>query len=807
MTTGSITEIGRLSFSSFLENEKNTRVDKYIDQRISHHNGMIHSLIFKEFIEHYRKDKFPTLTLISSLRRYLGNIRTETDHIAQNVDSGIKRNERDESEDLEKCKEMKKALISVLVCIYDESILVNPNKEESIEKTVATMIIAYELAIWSKIEKNYHRTLDILDALININSLRKKEIINFFQSNSITHPLACFNNPLIFIELQWNLTQSRIGRNETKMRFESLTQSESVDFKLLLDGLNKLLLPPGRSDTNNENKGYEDRYAIFMYVLFRRYFSEQMLEKNNLSTWKTIFDRIETNLKLKKRLDHYFETEIKDGTSLKECENTSQVKRLMSEEYHKFYSELSNPQSSRFEPFSKSLLELIGDISINNPLASKQSNSHRFMSAIVYFTESGEGLDLDLLLNKEQFQTRQILRKNTAGRINRANIFSDAVFMNMLRVEKMKNIPDGIIKSINKEMGEDGFTELQYSSLGGMIQGTIGQVIHTLQPCKPEQLDFKGFDRFPKNTQSVFQHKDFKQYFTESRFIKWFNTAAYLTQAYKGFTFIYIDANGKHQVTRTSKKDRLNILAKGLMQIYSILEDYSSKRNKQLFTSKGKYKSEFLSSVDSHQLIVLPSEKGKKNTNFESELAKLRYMIPFLVYRLSELIKIHSDIVRMKDDIALELPFKNKLNPILEKYGYMIYLELMMIEEFLEEEAANKIDYSFANELLIRLKEDHENHSKSIHKPLEVEVEYVNCLDYKVNEILATTKDLIFNIKNIIKIDETHTIPSLFNRLAEKIFQKNGDYHPTKSMTSRLVSAKIASQVKINDSLEYQDEK
>ena len=161
----------------------------------------------------------------------------------------------------------------------------------------------------------------------------------------------------------------------------------------------------------------------------------------------------------------------------------------------------------------------------------------------------------------------------------------------------------------------------------------------------------------------------------------------------------------------------------------------------------------------------------------------------------------------MKDDIALELPFKNKLNPILEKYGYMIYLELMMIEEFLEEEAANKIDYSFANELLIRLKEDHENHSKSIHKPLEVEVEYVNCLDYKVNEIRATTKDLIFNIKNIIKIDETHTIPSLFNRLAEKIFQKNGDYHPTKSMTSRLVSAKIASQVTINDSLEYQDEK
>ena len=282
-------------FESYFENSSSPRIDQEIDSFIKQNQSLtkLNAInAFRELYDEYGiESKIQTICFLSALRRYL---RIDLNNNSLNTKKKTDANAIDERK-----KELRDAIIEAIsmFCQNDYS----GSRE-------LTLLMKYELVVFNKEQRNYTRALQLIDEMHEIcEDAKEGERLFTYRENPI-HFLLSFNDPQKYIDLQYNLIQSKLGFELEDMKFSSLHkdidftrggEKEKIKQKLKDEAQSLLRLYPAK---DSGTRVFEEFYLLILDVLIRRYDKSEQKQVNNDPYNSFIGDKVTKLDKIRKLL-------------------------------------------------------------------------------------------------------------------------------------------------------------------------------------------------------------------------------------------------------------------------------------------------------------------------------------------------------------------------------------------------------------------------------------------------------------------------------------------------------------------------
>ena len=781
-------------FESYFENSSSPRIDREINLFIKQNQSLtkLNAInAFRELYDEYGiESKIQTICFLSALRRYL---RIDLNHNSFDTKKKTDSNAIDER---------KKALRDAII----EAISIFSQNDYSGSREL-DLLMKYELVVFNKEQRNYTRALQLIDEMHEIceDAAKEGERLFTYRENPI-HFLLSFNDPRKYIDLQYNLIQSKLGFELEDMKFSSLHkdidftrggEKEKIKQKLKDEAQSLLRLYPAK---DSGTRVFEEFYLLILDVLIRRYDKSEQKQVNNDPYNSFIGDKVTKLDKIRKLLNRshlssFFDrNEIIHSRSgyLDDARSARGVRETLSDIYNSTYNALDSYSVMNEEKHSfDRILRIVGDIDLNAPLAIPKYRD--LWGGIHYFSNDKAWRSRPSHTLQEKIQSD--MSTGNQGKINLASMFADAVFLNMMKVGKVQNSPtltapgqDG--KILRKLKDSDNF-----QLLGILHQKATGQTIGLSKSKIPKTIHSKE----TQNKLATFNEQEPRLEDLQDVFY----LSTYFSRGYN--VQPWLDSKDANKITRSTKLDRLNILAKGISQLKSIVEEaiphhFSKKMNRR----------EDLPASESQPLLILPKIKQKEGFN---ELDKTIFSIPFIVHRFSELVNALTSLNQYKKNLPIPYPYMWRFPILVNKYAALIQLEIKRMLEFiynLETSCYYNInkkwrdDYSehLANldqERTDLLKENGKYKGKaSAYKPLEIEREFVVAMMREDSEdwskpITSCLESLSRTLEDVTgkEYDLKTDGEELFNRLARDVFLEEGEFSPNKLIVGKLVGVDL----------------
>ena len=790
-------------FESYFENKPSNRIDEQINSFLNKNHSLTKLNAIKVFREFFNEKPHKTICFLSALRRYL---RIDNDN---NLFNSKKRNQF-ETIDASK-KELKQAIIEAISTFGQDYSYGNKELE---------LLIKYELVVFNKEQRNYTRALQLIEEMLAICKRSKEKDCNLFENNNYLHFLLSFDDPQKYIELQYNLIQSKWGFELKDMKFSSLhVDIESSNGNELETTLNvthlrkeaRALLSKLDEQAHSPTRVFEEFYLLILDVLIRRYDRESEKQSNREPKNSFIGDQVKTKFKKINKLiqrSHlsFFSKEGKNNVRgfdrFEWFESAREVRESLVLSYQSTYNALCsysemNEEKDSFAPLM--LLNLTGDIDLNAPLAIPKNRMQ--WGSIHYF--SNDKMWKPSPQHELQEKIQSDMSTGIQGKINRANVFADAAFLNMMKVGKVRN-SDQIVASERNEKAilRDIQNLNEFEILGMLHQKATGQTIK-LSPTYDIEAWQVPETVHSKETQTKLD--TFSE--QEPRFERLKNVfylSAYFARGYN--VQPWLDSKKDETITRSTKLDRLNILAKGISEIHSIVEEAIPHPHYKKLNRR-----EDLPASESQPLLIIPQSLQRKK-GF-SELEKTIFSIPFIVHRFSELVNALTHLNQYKNNLPIPYPYMRRFPILLNKYAALIQLEIKRMIAFIDQLEGfcnynvNKKWSEDYDEHLTKLRQERNDlktdngkykGKASAYKPLEIEREFVEALMQKDSEwgnkpitscleLLARTVEDVTKKKYYLKTDTRE----LFNRLVRDVFDEDGDFSPNRLIVGKMVGVDL----------------
>jgi len=690
------------------------------------------------------------------------------------------------------------------------------------------LMIKYELLVWNKGEKNYSRSLELVEEMVSICADSKSKGRTLFKPGcDIIHPLASFNNPEMYIQLQFNLIHSKLGNNLSEMRFDSIHKSicfsrKHLDGKRIsgkeyqekfekssqiMYGAASKLLDDCKINWEKgfEMQVFEEFFFLILDVLIRRYRrGENNFGSKSLIHDKKLFSKVERLIERSHLSDNVQST----SSNLEDSLSSSAVRSWLSEQYTTLFDSVNSVENntrSRYNQISI-LRDSIGDIDENAPLAGKRKSRGRHIPAIQYFhrDDSYNNSDGNLTLKEK---IRHDLSNGNQGKLNRSNIYLDSVFLNMMKVVKIQNVPIGWNLEKLVEMKP-------FEMMKRLLQKSTGQVV-----------EISSIDMIEKNKVPMTYHStDTKKRLDEVPELETklrdldltLNLSSYFASGYNVLQFEQkTNPRRPWRVTRSTKLDRLNVIAKGLSELREII--YATIPTKSN-ASRG-YRENLLA-TESHPLLIISKKDAENMTEFD----KTVYAIPFITHRVSEVVNLLAELNQYKQNLPIPFPYKKRYPILINKYATIVLLEIKRLLVFIKElnyqcgfDVENDWVETYKTNLdnlmfdrkaaLYGKNESSESVRKfkgknSAYKPLEVEREFVaNLMNKDFNSKKSSVTGYLHTMTSILntiicddneqKLSQKDCI-SLFEQLVCDVFGINGKYSPNELIVGAIAGVNLA---------------
>lgn len=803
-------------FESYFENKPSIKIDEQINSFLNKNHSLTKLNAIKVFRESFDKEPHKTICFLSALRRYL---RIDNNNNLFNS----KKINHFETIDASK-KELKQAIIEAISTFGKYYSYGNKELEKlefyGNEELELLLLIKYELVVFNKEQRNYTRALQLIEEMLAICKRSKEEDCNLFENDNYVHFLLSFDDPQKYIELQYNLIQSKWGFELKDMKFSSLhVDIESSNRNEKETTLNvthirkeaRALLSKLDEKVHSPTRVFEEFYLLILDVLIRRYDEESEKQSNRDPKNSFIGDQVQTKFKKINKLiqrSHlsFFSKESKNNVrgfdGFEWFESAREVRESLVLSYQSTYNALCsysemNEEKDSFAPLM--LLNLTGDIDLNAPLAI-QKNRMRWGS-IHYF--SNDKIWKPSPQHELQEKIQSDMSTGIQGKINRANVFADAAFLNMMKVGKVRN-SDQIVASERNEKAilRDIQNLNEFEILGVLHQKATGQTIKLSPTYEIEEWQVPETVH-SKETQIKLE--TFSE--QEPRFERLKNVFYLSTYFARGYNVQpWLDSKKDETITRSTKLDRLNILAKGISELHSIVEEAIP----HPYSKMKPIKREDLPASESQPLLILP--QINKTQKF-SELDKTIFSIPFIVHRFSELVNALTHLNQYKNKLPIPYPYMRRFPILLNKYAALIQLEIKRMLAFIDQLEGfcnynvNKKWSEDYDEHLTKLRQERNDlktdngkykGKASAYKPLEIEREFVEALMQKDSEwgskpitscleLLARTVEDVTKKEYYLKIDTRE----LFNRLVRDVFDEDGDFSPNRLIVGKMVGVDL----------------
>ena len=804
-------------FESYFENKPSIKIDEQINSFLNKNHSLTKLNAIKVFRESFDKEPHKTICFLSALRRYL---RIDNNNNLFNS----KKINHFETIDASK-KELKQAIIEAISTFGKYYSYGNKELEKlefyGNEELELLLLIKYELVVFNKEQRNYTRALQLIEEMLAIcKRSKEKEGRKLFENDNYVHFLLSFDDPQKYIELQYNLIQSKWGFELKDMKFSSLhVDIESSNRNEKETTLNvthirkeaRALLSKLDEKVHSPTRVFEEFYLLILDVLIRRYDEESEKQSNRDPKNSFIGDQVQTKFKKINKLiqrSHlsFFSKESKNNVrgfdGFEWFESAREVRESLVLSYQSTYNALCsysemNEEKDSFAPLM--LLNLTGDIDLNAPLAI-QKNRMRWGS-IHYF--SNDKIWKPSPQHELQEKIQSDMSTGIQGKINRANVFADAAFLNMMKVGKVRN-SDQIVASERNEKAilRDIQNLNEFEILGVLHQKATGQTIKLSPTYEIEEWQVPETVH-SKETQIKLE--TFSE--QEPRFERLKNVFYLSTYFARGYNVQpWLDSKKDETITRSTKLDRLNILAKGISELHSIVEEAIP----HPYSKMKPIKREDLPASESQPLLILP--QINKTQKF-SELDKTIFSIPFIVHRFSELVNALTHLNQYKNKLPIPYPYMRRFPILLNKYAALIQLEIKRMLAFIDQLEGfcnynvNKKWSEDYDEHLTKLRQERNDlktdngkykGKASAYKPLEIEREFVEALMQKDSEwgskpitscleLLARTVEDVTKKEYYLKIDTRE----LFNRLVRDVFDEDGDFSPNRLIVGKMVGVDL----------------
>lgn len=782
-------------FESYFENTHSVRIDQQINSFIIQNKPLTKLKAISTFRELLNHDDVSTICFLSALRRYL------------KIDSKIKSSDLVE-ENLSKTihdgkKELSEATIEAISML------------QGYTSGFAELLMMYELVVFNKEQRNYSRALQLIDEMLPISKDPNTYKRDFPTKHKYVHFLLSFDDPQKYIELQYNLIQSKRGFELKDMEFSSL--NADIDFSNGNEDRNtQKMRDEGRAlmsilDENPQSptRVFEEFYLLILDVLIRRHApnTEKQSNRDPMNSFigknAIKFDKIKRLLQ-RSHLSNFLHSgkeDISRDGYLHEARSARVVRETLSYSYKSTYNalNLSSEMGEEGEGFAPMwILGRTGDIDLNAPLAIPKNRGQ--WGGIHYFSNDKAWTKSPHhdLQEKIQFD----MSSGIQGKINFSNMLADAVFLNMMKVGKVQNsskLTDLDVKRIRRTLDNSNEFEL----LEMLHQKATGQTIGLSKSEIPKTVHSKE----TLNKLELINEQDSRLKHLEDVF----NFSTYFSRGYN--VQPWSDSKDDKKITRSTKLDRLNILAKGISELKLIVEEAIP----HPFLKKINRKD--LPASETQPLLILPKTYQKKGF---SELDKTIFSIPFIVHRFYELVSALTSLNQYKNNLPIPYPYMRRFPILVNKYAALIQLEIKRMLEFisrLEDSCYYNInkkwrdDYS---EHLANLREERNNSLKeegkedgkykgkaSAYKPLEIERRFVEAMmledsedgSKRITSYLYSLTKIIEDVPTLEECGDGYNLKSgieeLFNNLLDQIFSEDGCFSPNKLIVGKLVGVDL----------------
>ena len=780
-------------FESYFDNTPSVRINEQINTFIIQNKPLIKLNAIKAFRELLIFDDVSTICFLSALRRYL------------KIDNSINSDDKNEQHLIKTIRDGKEELREATI----EAI----SMLQGYTSGFAELLMMYELVVFNKEQRNYSRALQLIDEMLSIFKDPNTYKRDFPTKDEYVHFLLSFDDPQKYIELQYNLIQSKRGFELKDMEFSSL--HADIDFSNGDEDKNtEKMRDKGRAllsilDENPQSptRVFEEFYLLILDVLIRRHAPNTEKQSNSDPENSFIGEHAMKFDKIKKLVQrshlsnfiHLDKEEISRDGFLHEAKSARVVRETLSYSYKSTYNALnsSSKMSKEGELFGSDwILARTGDIDLNAPLAIPKNRGQ--WGGIHYFSNNKAWSISPHHDLQEKIQSD--MSSDIQGNINFANMLADAVFLNMMKVGKVQNsskLTDSDEKKVRRIFEDSNEFEL----LRILHQKATGQTIGLSKSKIPKTVH-------SKETQNKLE-KFHEQYPRLKLLNDVSNFSTYFSRGYN--VQPWLDSKDAKKITRSTKLDRLNILAKGISELESIVEQaiphpFSNTMNRR----------EDLPASKSQPLLILPRFKQKDGFN---ELDKTIFSIPFIVHRFSELVNALTSLNQYKNNLPIPYPYMRRFPTLVNKYAALIQLEIKRMLEFiyeLESSCGYNIDKKWKenySEHLVNLREERNNSLKeegkedgkykgkaSAYKPLEIERRFVEAmmLEDRCKPITSCLYSLAKILEDVPTLEESGDrynlksgIEELFPNLFEQIFSEDGCFSPNKLIVGKLVGVNL----------------
>ena len=268
--------------------------------------------------------------------------------------------------------------------------------------------------------------------MLNTCSDAESKGIRLFEKESgILHFLASFNDPRMYIQLQFNLIHSKLGNNLSQMRFDSINKSicfsryrsdgKRISGKeyeekfekssLVMYNAARALLDDCKIHWKNESETqvFEQFFFLILDVLIRRYQrTENNFGRESLIDDKKIFSKVERLIER----SHLSDNLQSSSPNLEDSLSSSAVRNWLSKHYSTLFDSLKSKENNTRSRYSQIsiLRDSIGDIDENAPLAEKRKSRSKHIPAIQYFHRNDlfKTNDGNLILNEKNVTLKEL---------------------------------------------------------------------------------------------------------------------------------------------------------------------------------------------------------------------------------------------------------------------------------------------------------------------------------------------------------------------------------------------------------------
>ena len=792
---------------------------------------LLRSAALEEFRESFQSDSTTTVSFLSALGRYLKN------------DLNLK-SDLDNSEYIEYQKILREA-------VYQSFSIFSCQNQSDLE---LELMLDYELVVRNKEKKNYSRSLEIVKEMSSKCAHSRSEGRRLFGGKShLIHPLNTFSGPEVYIQLQYNLIHSKMGNHLSEMKFDSINPDisfsrfshdgfriEGPEYERKFQNASELLYQSARQllykslqqwKRNSSSQVFEQFFFLILDVLLRRYHRNE----NDFVKSSFIGEDIDSFSKIQTLIDRsHLSKNVQDGLPhIEDAKSAKAAKNWISKKYAELHSILTLDNLEAYSDI-RILRDSIGDIDENAPLAERKS---RRPKVIQYFrnNESSEQKVGRLSLKQK---IRFDLSDGMQGKLNRANTYCDAVLLNMMKVGKIQKIQQRDLNGLKELL--DPETKIRYEStslsndfliLRMLHQKSTGQVIKL---STPEMIRKHSVPKTHFSTHTLGEFEKLEQYRMNEKFSELepiYHLSTYFARGYNILQFAEkkkSEKNGKAKenhwtITRSTKLDRINVIAKGLSELRNIVSETIDKPSIN-DTTKG-YREDLLASESHPLLIISQKDSGKESEESMSEFDKTVYAIPFIIHRFSEIVNALADLNQYKRNLTIPFPYKRRVPTLINKYSTLVLLELKRLQKFIKllKNVSFDIDQDWKeryNKSLYNLEQDRKaalykdsfvdlndlkfKGKNSAYKPLEIEREFVkkimNSNHTTVHEpypvigyldAMINTLDRIICDSKVNDLTDTDCI-SLFEQYFDDVFSLEGKYSPNELIVGTIAGVILA---------------